>query len=346
MMKKSQCRDGQIFSGGGLLPAHRNWRLTETDGLPKLLFLFERQSANPEPRAIACADTADGLVVIQEDGMQLNRTHVREATEFIRRCVGAAPVQAGLLTGTGLGRLTDFLEESREISYRRIPHFPVSTVPSHSGALVVGTWQGRRVAALQGRFHLYEGYEPREVTFPIRVMQELGVQVLVLTNAAGGLNPDFASGDIMVIKDHINLTGENPLVGPNEERWGPRFPDMSAAYDGKLAQDVLRSAGRRKVALQQGVYVGLTGPSLETPAEVRFLRTIGADAVGFSTVQEAIAAVHANMRVVGLSTITNVHDPDRPAPADLQDIIDCAARAVPVLQGLVRDLIGGLDVQG
>ncbi len=278
--------------------------------------------------------------------MVLTRTQAQEAADFIRDRVGAAPLYMGLLTGTGLGALTDFLEAPQEIPYRQIPHFPVSTVRSHSGTLVVGTCGGRRVAALRGRFHLYEGYDPREVTFPIRVMQELGGCVLVLTNAAGGVNAGFSSGDIMVIADHVNLTGKNPLVGPNEDHWGPRFPDMSAAYDGKLIQDVFRIAGRRKIALQQGVYAGLTGPSLETPAEVRFLRTIGADAVGFSTVQETIAAVHAGMRVVGLSTITNVHHPEQPEPADLQEIIDQANRAVPRLRALVEDLIGGLHAQG
>ena len=275
--------------------------------------------------------------------MATTRTQAAEAAAFIRSRNGEGAITVGLLTGTGLGLLTDFLEHPRKVAYAQIPHFPVSTVQSHSGTLVVGTWRGRGVAALQGRFHLYEGYDPREVTFPIRVMQELGVKVVILTNAAGGLNPDFSSGDIMAIEDHINLTGENPLVGPNEDRWGPRFPDMSTVYDRQLARSVRRAADRRGIALQRGVYAGLTGPSLETPAEVRFLRTIGADAVGFSTVQEAIAAVHAGMRVVGLSTITNVHDPDHPRPADLQEIIDQAKRAVPLLQQLVRELIGGLD---
>ncbi len=275
--------------------------------------------------------------------MTRTRTQAIEAAAFIQRWSDGLSPAVGLLTGTGLGSLTDFLEDRREMPYGRIPHFPASTVESHSGTLVVGTWRGRGVAALQGRFHLYEGYDPREVTFPVRVLQELGVGVLLLTNASGGLNPHFSSGDLMLIEDHVNLTGENPLVGPNEDRWGPRFPDMSAVYDRPLAERVRRAAKRRGIALQRGVYAGLKGPSLETPAEVRFLRTIGADAVGFSTVQEAIAAVHAGMRVVGLSTITNVHRPEDPRPADLQDIIDQANRTVPVLKTLVGDLIGGLD---
>ena len=275
--------------------------------------------------------------------MTRTRTQAIEAAAFVRRWSDGLSPAVGLLTGTGLGSLTDFLEDRREVPYGRIPHFPASTVESHSGTLVVGTWRGRGVAALQGRFHLYEGYDPREVTFPVRVLQELGVGVLVLTNASGGLNPHFSSGDLMLIEDHVNLTGENPLVGPNEDRWGPRFPDMSTVYDRPLAERVQRAAERRGIALQRGVYAGLKGPSLETPAEVRFLRIIGADAVGFSTVQEAIAAVHAGMRVVGLSTITNVHRPEDPQPADLRDIIDQANRTVPVLKTLVGDLIGGLD---
>ncbi len=275
--------------------------------------------------------------------MTRTRTQAIEAAAFVRRWSDGLSPAVGLLTGTGLGSLTDFLEDRREVPYGRIPHFPASTVESHSGTLVVGTWRGRGVAALQGRFHLYEGYDPREVTFPVRVLQELGVGVLVLTNASGGLNPHFSSGDLMLIKDHVNLTGENPLVGPNEDRWGPRFPDMSTVYDRPLAERVQRAAERRGIALQRGVYAGLKGPSLETPAEVRFLRIIGADAVGFSTVQEAIAAVHAGMRVVGLSTITNVHRPEDPRPADLRDIIDQANRTVPVLKTLVGELIGGLD---
>ncbi len=275
--------------------------------------------------------------------MTRTRSQAVEAAAFIRRWGDGLSPAVGLLTGTGLGSLAAILEDRREVPYDRIPHFPQATVESHSGTLAAGTRQGRGVVVLQGRFHLYEGYDPREVSFPVRVLQELGVGVLVLTNAAGGLNPHFSSGELMLIEDHINLTGENPLVGPNEDRWGPRFPDMSMVYDRRLAQRARQAADRRGIALRKGVYAGLKGPSLETPAEVRFLRTIGADAVGFSTVQEAIAAVHAGMRVVGLSTITNVHRPEDPRPADLQDIIDQANRAVPALQALVGDLIGGLD---
>jgi purine-nucleoside phosphorylase len=228
------------------------------------------------------------------------------------------------------------------IPYEALPHFPVSTVQSHAGRLLVGKIGAKPAAALQGRIHLYEGYTPRQVTFPIRVLQELGVRVLLLSNAAGGLTAGFAPGDIMVITDHLNFTGENPLAGPNEDRWGPRFPDMSGAYDSALRRMADAAAAAAAIRLQKGVYAGLKGPSLETPAEVRFLQTAGADAVGFSTVQEVIAAVHGGMRVLGLSAITNVHDPDNPQPASVEEIIDVAASAArdlgKVIAGVVERL--------
>jgi len=195
---------------------------------------------------------------------------------------------------------------------------------------------GCPLIAMQGRFHLYEGYSPLEVTYPIRVMQQLGVNVLILSNSAGGLNPNFCAGEIMLITDHINLTGTNPLIGPNEDSWGVRFPDMSRAYNQELmatAESIAKTAGAR---LQKGIYAGLAGPSLETPAEVKFLQTIGADAVGFSTVQEVIAAVHGSMRVLGLSTITNVHNPENPIPATVEEIIAVAQGAAPLLEKIMK----------
>jgi purine-nucleoside phosphorylase len=222
------------------------------------------------------------------------------------------------------------------IKYQAIPHFPISTVQSHIGRMLSGNMNGCPAIAMQGRFHLYEGYHPLEVTFPIRVMQQLGVKILILSNAAGGLNPKFNPGDIMLITDHINLTGTNPLIGPNEDSWGIRFPDMARAYDEKLiaaAEHIAKAAGAR---LQKGIYVGLTGPSLETPSEVKFLQTIGAEAVGFSTVQEVIAAVHSGMRVLGLSTITNVHNPDDPVEATVEEIIEVAKGATPLLEMIMK----------
>ena len=197
--------------------------------------------------------------------------------------------------------------------------------------------------AMQGRFHLYEGYSPAEVTFPIRVMQALGVRRLIVTNAAGGLNPAFRPGDMMLITDHINLTGENPLTGPNIDQWGLRFPDMSRAYDRKLIAMAEKAAQAAGIPIHKGVYVGLKGPSMETPAETRFLKSAGAEAVGFSTVQEVIAAVHGGMQVLGISIITNVNDPDRPVPAALEDIIAIARRATPFLEKLLVGIMGSLD---
>jgi purine-nucleoside phosphorylase len=196
---------------------------------------------------------------------------------------------------------------------------------------------------MQGRFHLYEGYSPAEVTFPIRVMQALGIRRIIVTNAAGGINPAYAPGNLMLITDHINLTGENPLIGRNEDEWGARFPDMTAAYDSELIRQSEAAARGGGLALQRGVYAGLKGPSLETPAETRFLKTIGADAVGFSTVQEVIAAVHGGMKVLGISVITNLNDPDRPAPATVEEIIDVARRAAPDLEKLIRGVLKRID---
>lgn len=270
------------------------------------------------------------------------REKVLESAEFINARLKKPPI-VGLLTGTGLGESADSLNVSASFEYKEIPNFPVSTVQSHRGRLIVGDIQGCEVLAMQGRFHLYEGYSPAEVTFPIRVMQELGVGTLILSNAAGGLNPGFNTGDIMLIQDHINLTGANPLVGPNDDRWGIRFPDMSSAYDNKLiaiADKIARATG---ITLRSGVYVGLKGPSLETPAEIRFLKTIGADAVGLSTVQEVIAAVHGGMRVLGFSTITNVHDPETPVVATVEEIIAVAKSATPILEKLTRKIVEKLN---
>lgn len=258
-----------------------------------------------------------------------------ETSDFIRGRIKHAP-HIGLLTGTGLGESAESMSIETTIRYQDIPHFPISTVQSHIGRMLSGKMNGCPVIAMQGRFHLYEGYTPLEVTFPIRVMQQLGVKILIVSNAAGGLNPEFNPGDIMLITDHINLTGTNPLIGPNVDSWGIRFPDMTRAYDKTLiaaAERVAKAAGK---SLQKGVYAGLTGPSLETPSEVKFLQTIGAEAVGFSTVQEVIAAVHSGMRVLGLSTITNVHNPDDPVPAAVEDIIEVARGATPLLETIMK----------
>ncbi len=261
-----------------------------------------------------------------------------ETAQFLKQQWNAVP-QFGLLTGTGLGGTAGMLREKMILDYTAIPHFPVSTVQSHAGKLIFGNLSGKKVVALQGRFHLYEGYSPGDVTFPIRVMQELGVKTIILTNASGGLNPNFRAGDIMLITDHINLTGENPLIGHNEDSWGDRFPDMTAAYDRTLIALALKAGRAHDIPLRQGIYVGLKGPSLETPAEVRFLQTIGAEAVGFSTVMEVIAAVHAKIPVLGLSIITNVHNPDAPAPASVGEIIETANQRRPFLEKIISHVI-------
>lgn len=264
------------------------------------------------------------------------------AAAYVRPRLPAAP-RVGLLTGTGLGGLVTMIESACETAYADIPHFPTSTVESHKGVLAGGEIDGVPLVVCQGRFHLYEGYSPQEVTFSIRVMQALGVDHLIVTNAAGGLDLDYSAGDLMLIQDHINLTGANPLVGPNEEHWGVRFPDMIAAYTPDWRQAVRHQAKAEGIHLREGVYAGLKGPSLETPAETRYLRTIGADAVGFSTIMETIAAVHAGMRVLGISTITNINDPDAPQPATLEEIITVAETAAPVLQTVVGWAVGAVN---
>jgi len=263
------------------------------------------------------------------------KQRLAKTSDFIKNRIKDAPY-VGLLTGTGLGESAESMTIDTTISYQDIPFFPLPTVQTHIGLLLAGRINACPVIAMQGRFHLYEGYSPLEVTYPIRVMQQLGVKILILTNASGGLNPKFTAGDIMLITDHINLTGANPLIGPNEDSWGIRFPDMSRAYNPELIAMADRIAGAAGIHLQKGIYAGLTGPSLETPAEVKFLQTIGAEAVGFSTVQEVIVAVHSAMRVLALSTITNVHHPERPVPATVEEIIDVAKRAIPLLKTILK----------
>lgn len=263
-----------------------------------------------------------------------------ETAEWLRTRIKVIP-ETTIMTGTGLSECTESLAIHQEFPYSDIPNFQTSTVLSHHGQMVFGTMgkRHREVMVLQGRFHLYEGYSPLEVTFPIRVMQELGVKNLILTNASGGLNPSYSEGEIMIIEDHINLTGENPLAGPNEDAWGKRFPDMIRAYDRDFIHFVESTAKAQCISVQKGVYAGLKGPSLETPAEMKFLRTIGADAVGFSTIQEVIAAVHAGMRVLGLSIITNINDPEKPAPATVEGVIKTAGNAAPYVNRLIDAML-------
>jgi len=232
-------------------------------------------------------------------------TRLNETKKYLLD-IFSEPPELGIILGSGLGRLAELVERQTIIPYKEIPHFPVSTVAGHSGRLVVGTLASKRVMILQGRFHYYEGYEMHEVTFPIRLMKALDVKGLIVTNAAGGINPDFAPGDLVLIKDHLNLMGNNPLRGSNISIQGPRFPDLSEAYDSKWLEKALGVMKELGLKAQQGVYAAVSGPSYETPAEIRFLRIIGADLVGMSTVPEVIVANHCGIKVLGISCVTNM----------------------------------------
>lgn len=248
----------------------------------------------------------------------------------------------GIILGTGLGSLAAEIEAEATLPYSAIPHFPESTVESHAGQLVCGKLAGVTVIAMEGRFHFYEGYSMQELTFPVRLMKALGCETLIVSNACGGLNPQFALGDIMLIEDHINLMGDNPLIGRNDDRLGPRFPDMCWPYDRELLATARKVALENKIVAHQGVYVAVAGPNLETRAEYRYLRTIGADAVGMSTVPEVIVAVHSQMRCLGLSVITDMCMPDALEPADVQTIIAVARKSEPSLRTIVRQVVGSL----
>jgi purine-nucleoside phosphorylase len=263
---------------------------------------------------------------------------IERATAAIRARFDMRP-DAAIILGTGLGKLAVEVDAHAVIDYADIPGFPLSTVESHSGRLLCGTLGGKPVVAMQGRFHRYEGYTLQQVTFPVRVMRALGAETLIASNACGGLNPLWSAGDLMLIADHINLLGDSPLIGPNDDRLGPRFPDLSAPYDSALRDLARVVAADTKVTLREGVYVAVAGPNLETRAEYRFLRAIGADVVGMSTVPEVIVAIHAGMRVLGLSIITDMCLPDALEPATVERIIAVANRAEPSLTQLVRGVL-------
>lgn len=246
---------------------------------------------------------------------------VEEAVAFLRQRLPDPP-RILIVLGTGLGSLVDHLEEELRLPYEAIPHFPRATVTSHAGNLVCGRLGGKRVAMLQGRFHYYEGYSTRELTLPVRVLSLLGAELLLVSNAAGGLNPAYSPGTLMIINDHLNFIPDNPLRGPNVDGWGPRFPDCSRIYDPSLIDCAIGCAAAFDVPhVVTGLYVAIPGPSLETPAETRFLRMCGADAVGMSTVPEVLVAVHAGLRVLGISMVANVNDPDNFQPIRLEDIL-------------------------
>jgi purine-nucleoside phosphorylase len=245
----------------------------------------------------------------------------------------------GIILGTGLGGIARQIQTEAKLDYEAIPHFPVSTAASHAGQLVCGRLEGVPVLAMEGRFHAYEGYTHAQITFPVRVMRAMGADLLIVSNACGGVNPQFRRGDIMVIEDHINLMNDNPLVGVNDDSLGPRFPDMSEPYDHELIDRALEIARRGNFAAHKGVYVAVTGPNLETRAEYRFLRMIGADVVGMSTVPEILAARHGGMRCLGLSIVTDMCLPDALAPVVLEEILAVAAEAEPKLRAIVLGIV-------
>jgi purine-nucleoside phosphorylase len=259
---------------------------------------------------------------------------INEAVAVIRQQWQGQP-HAGIILGTGLGSLVDQIEVEAAINYEDIPHLAKSTATSHRGRLVCGTINGLPIMAMEGRHHMYEGYSLKQVTLPVRIMKAMGAKLLIASNACGGMNPYFSNGDLMVIEDHINLMGDNPLIGINDDRLGPRFPDMCEPYDLQLVDRALTIARREDIIAHKGVFVAVAGPNLETRAEYRFLRTIGADAVGMSTVPEVIVGVHSGMRVLGLSIITDMCLPDALKPANVEEIIATAGAAEPNLRKLV-----------
>lgn len=293
---------------------------------------FPQLQYTQEHRRVALAHPALGL-------------HARERIEACAQAVRQQfdrPVDAAIILGTGLGALADDIAVEHEIDYRDLPNFPLSTVASHSGRLLCGSLGGKTIVAMQGRFHRYEGYSLQQVTFPVRVLQALGAETLIVSNACGGMHPLWHAGDLMLIADHINLLGDNPLIGPNDEALGPRFPDMSEPYDLGLRQIAREVAVAHGITMREGVYVAVQGPNLETRAEYRFLRACGADVVGMSTVPEVIVARHGGMRVLGLSIITDQCLPDALEPASLSQIIDVARSAEPKLGTVVKGVIARL----
>jgi purine-nucleoside phosphorylase len=268
---------------------------------------------------------------------------IEEAVAAVRLRWGGSPT-VGIILGTGLATFTDQIEQQTVLNYEEIPHFPRSTAIGHTGRLVCGTVGGVSVVTMDGRFHVYEGYPLQQITLPVRVMKALGVELLIVSNASGGLSPYLAEGDIVVLEDHINLMGDNPLSGINDDRLGPRFPDLSLPYDRALRERALEIARQENFSAMAGVYVALRGPCYETRAEYRFLKMIGGDVVGMSTVPEVIVAAHAGLRVLGLSVVTNVCRPDALAPTDGQRVVQAAHAAEPKMRRIVHRIIGDIRV--
>lgn len=267
---------------------------------------------------------------------------LKESVEYLKNKIGEFEPEIGIVLGTGLGGLVKDIEVVHSIMYASIPNFPISTLEFHSGKLIFGTLKGKKVVAMQGRLHYYEGYSMQQITFPIRVLKALGIQHLLVSNAAGSLNKDFKKGDLMIINDHINLQPESPLRGINDSDLGPRFPDMSQPYNRKLIVQGLKIAAEEKITCHQGVYVAVTGPNLETKAEYKYLRIIGGDAVGMSTVPEVIVANHMGLPVFAISVLTDEGFPEELLPFSLEEILETAAQAEPKMTRILSQLISNL----
>ena len=267
---------------------------------------------------------------------------INESKEYIMAKVNKKP-QVGMILGSGLGDMAEKIENPIYINYNDIPNFPISTVEGHKGRLVIGDFEGKIVVAMQGRFHFYEGYELEEVTFPVRVMKAIGVETILVTNAAGGVNKDFKPGDLMLISDHINFTGKNPLLGKNYYDLGPRFLDMSKAYDSQLGDVAKKTAEDIGISLREGVYMWFSGPTYETPSEVKLARILGADAVGMSTVPEVIVARHGGMKVVGISCITNMAAGILDKPLNHEEVVETSAMVKEDFEKLVRGIVKNID---
>jgi purine-nucleoside phosphorylase len=295
---------------------------------------------NPRARILLILENFDRIGIILSMASLFN--HIEQAAEAVRKRAGSkSPPRPryGVILGTGLGALAQGVVPTAEIPFAEIPGFPQATAAGHAGKLIVGTLSGKPVLVMEGRLHFYEGHPIDRIVFPVRVLKALGVEILVVSNACGGMNPNFRKGDLMLIDDHINLMGINPLIGPNDDRLGPRFPDMCRSYDPALLDLAERIARREGIRAHRGVYAAVTGPNLETRAEYRFLRGIGADAVGMSTVPEVIVGVHAGLRILGVSCVTDLCFPDALHPVNIQEIIAVAAEAEPKLSRLVQCVI-------
>jgi purine-nucleoside phosphorylase len=266
---------------------------------------------------------------------------IKETVEFLESKITFRP-EIGIILGTGLGGLVNEIEIQHTIPYKDIPNFPVSTVVGHSSQLIFGTMSGKKIVAMQGRFHYYEGYTMQEVTFPVRVMKLLGIDLLIVSNASGGVNPDFNVGDLMIIEDHINLMKDNPLIGKNDAELGTRFPDMGHAYDRELIDRIFQIAEKHGISLQKGVYAAVSGPTFETPAEYKYIHTIGADAVGMSTVPEVICARHMNLRCFAFSVISDLGVPGKIVEITHKDVIAAASNVEPKMTKILKELISSL----